>query len=186
MKANSEITSIEISSTGKSQSAPRNHEHQDEPTDPVADQDVEAVAQGLGTILPDGELHTLGKPRRGAVHVLLDPLDELEDALLAHAIDLDQHGGLAVETGPAVLVLEAVHHPGNLAEQEPRPVLPGVDHDALELLSGVGLALGAQQHFSARGLDRAPGTVQGAAAHGAHHLIEGEPVAAQGFLGQLD
>ena len=45
----------------------------------------------------------------------------------------------------------------DLAEQQAGAVLPGEDDDALELLAGVGLALGAQQDLAARVLIEPPG-----------------------------
>jgi hypothetical protein len=162
------------------------HEDEDEAAPTVADQDVEPIAERLRLVSPDREVHALRHALAGSRDVLAHRAHELEDALLPHPIDLDQHRGLAIEVGEPIVVLESVHYARHIAQQESRTVGAGQHDDALELLAPVRLPLGAQQHFAAARLDRASRQIERAAAHGLDHLIEGETVAAQRLLGNLD
>ena len=71
-----------------------------------------------------------------------------------------------------------VHHPEEI-HKGCEPVRPGEHDDLLELLSRVGLALGAQQDLAAPGADGAAWAVQRGAPHRGGHLAEGEAVASQ-------
>jgi len=100
--------------------------------------------------------------------------------------DLDQHGRLAVEARPAVVVLEAVDHVGDVREEQAGSIGVGEHDDVLELTARVRLPDGAEQDLPARRLDRATRQIERSVAHGTRHGVEIETVAAQGLLRDLD
>ena len=61
-----------------------------------------------------------------------------------------------------------------------------MQHHVLELTAAVGLAFGAQQDLPAVGLDRAARQIEGRAPDRPRDLIEGQAVASQGLLRDLD
>ena len=83
-------------------------EHENETADPVADQDVEAIAQCLRTVPPDLDRESVGQPRARFGHPLLHARYEIEDLLVADAVDADQDRGRAVEGRVLIVFLEAV------------------------------------------------------------------------------
>ncbi len=108
---------------------------------------------------------------------------DADDVLGAGAHDAGDGGGLAVETGLDVGVLETVDHPGHLPQPHRRPARQGDQRQGLQLDPGVALTLGAHEDLALAGLDGAAGQIDAAAAHGRDHLVEGNAVTPEVLLG---
>ena len=85
---------------------------------------------------------------------------DVEDVLVAHAEDLHQGGRFSVEPGRDVRFRESVDDPGHVAEEKPRAVGAGPQHDPVEFGSDQGLPLRSEQDLAAGCLHRTAGQVE--------------------------
>ncbi len=80
-------------------------------------------------------------------HLLLDPVHGVHHVGLGLLLDVQGHGGDAVDEGEGALLLDAVHHLGHLAEGDGVAASLGDDHGG-EALHRLGLARDAHGHLA--------------------------------------
>ena len=110
----------------------------------------------------------------------------IERTLLARAVDRHRHCRKVVEAGALIGFREAVDDRGHVAEQQAAAVGAGPERQLLVVVAAVGLPDRAQQDLAAAGAYRTAGKIERGPANDVRHLVEREPVPAQGHLRHLD
>ena len=161
-------------------------EHERESGDTTPRHQTDAVPQHLGLVLPDRQRDAGRHPALRVLHVVPHQLGDLDRALVTRPEDRDHDGGVGVEARGLIRLGEAVDDGGDLRQVEPRAVGTCEQHELFVFASPIGLSDGAEQDLSAVGPHRATRQVQRGPAHGLGHVVEGQPVASKGVLGDLD
>ena len=161
-------------------------EHEKQPLHATVQQSLQTVGQGDGCIPPDRQLDACGIRRCGLRHELSNGPAHGSHILVADPEHLHQGGGLALELQALAGILEAIHNLRDVVERHPCAVAAGGDGQLFQFVPPVGLSGGAQQDFPPVGLHRAPRQIQRPFAQGLRHVLEGQVVARQGCLGDLN
>ena len=133
----------------------------------------------------DGDAYARGQPGLDRIELSEDRVGNLEGGLVAHAVYVNHHRGLAVIGDVTVRVGEAVVNRRDLPQSQFAAVGRGDDGDLRKLAAVVAALLHAKQYLAAFRFDPAAGRVHGGIAKPVGHDVQRQAVAAQVFLGDI-
>ena len=151
-------------------------EHQRKAKGPVAQQQAQAALQRLGAVVPHRNVDARLRPI--AHQHGLDLGGDGEQILGFGLLHPQEDAAAAVVGVDEIHVREAVAHRGDVAQAQNGAVLPGAQHDVLELVAAHPLGVGAQQQVAGLGAQLAGRQIEGGEPHRVGHLGDGEVVAA--------
>ena len=119
----------------------------------VAQHQVHPLPIDVGKIVAGNQLNTRWKVAVDLGHLFPDFGGHLQRRLVAHTVDVDENGPLAIVGGEAVGLLETVDHFGDVRQQHLGAVIGGDNGNAAEFGAEVAPFRHAYQHVAALGLD---------------------------------
>ena len=162
-------------------------QHQQQPQDPILEEDIGALRIGLGFVVPNGDAHAVREPgNRLLLNVRPNGPGDAHHLLVVRTRDLDEDSRLSLVPHDQVRVREAVAYPGHIAQTHDRAVAAAQEDDLFEVLLIVALADRPQPNLRLPGVDGAGGKVQGTAANRVRDVDHGESEGSQPPKRHLD
>ncbi len=161
-------------------------EHEDKAHGAVAQQQIDALGKHLRAVAQDIEFYGGGQFRPHLGNMATDRCRDLDGCLVADAVNIEHDRRITVVGGVIVGVLIAVTDRGDLFKGQPAAVRLGDDRQPGEFPAEITSFRDADENFAAPGLDGAARQVDGCVAQPLGEGVDGQPVTAQIFLGNLD
>ena len=111
---------------------------------------------------------------------------DFDHALVAGAVHREPHGRLTIEASELIGLREAVDNLRDVSQENPGSVGTRPQHQALVVVTAIGLPYRSQQDLAAFALHRATGQVERRAPHSLGHLIEGQSMPSEHALGHFN
>ena len=120
------------------------------------------------------------------IDIGFDFFGNVQSILIAHAINLDRHGGFCIQLGRLICFRKPVDNCGDIAQAKMRAIGTGAQDERFKFFAAICLPFGAQQDFTALCANGTAGQINREAPYGHGNFAKGEVVTPQVIFRDFD